>query len=81
MRTQDMVDTVPKKAPVKPFIPHKGKETKPFLKPWIGTGTGWMRRLEKELGMKKRCFSCKEPWESGQPMYGQRESTLHRGAF
>ena len=44
MRTQDMADTVPKKVSVKPFIPQKGKETKPFKKPWIGK---WMRRLSR----------------------------------
>jgi hypothetical protein len=36
MRTQDMVNTIPKKITVKTFIPQKGKETKPCQKPWTG---------------------------------------------
>jgi hypothetical protein len=30
MRTQDTMDVVPKKEPLKPFIPQKGKEMNPF---------------------------------------------------
>jgi hypothetical protein len=30
IRNRDMEDAVPKKAPMKPFIPQKSKETKPF---------------------------------------------------
>ena len=36
MRTQDMRDVVSKKAPTKPFIPQKSKETKLPHNPWIG---------------------------------------------
>jgi hypothetical protein len=70
MKTQDMADTVPKKAPVKPFIPQKGKETKPFQKPWTGKDR-MDEETQKELRRKKLCFSCKEPWESGHRCMGK----------
>jgi hypothetical protein len=65
-----MADTMPKKAPVKPFIPQKGKETKPFQKPWKGKDR-MDEQTRKELRRKKLCFSCKEPWESGHRCMGK----------
>jgi hypothetical protein len=64
MRTLNMEDMVPNKAPTNPFIPQKGKEMKPFQKPWIGKDRMDEETL-RELRRQNIFFSCKEPWESG----------------
>jgi hypothetical protein len=70
MRTHDMEDAVPKNAPMKPFIPQKGKEMNPFHKSRIGKDR-MDEDTQRELRRKNLCFSCKEPWESGHQCMGK----------
>jgi hypothetical protein len=70
IQTQDMEDAVPiTKTFSKPLIPQKKKDKKPFQKQ--GTRKEKMdEENHNDLGRKKICFNCKDPWDLGHMSMG-----------